>query len=120
MNNANAAPNISGAKFIAVDGENTVTFIRPSKLSQNGTTGIILEGTYLGSEENGLDEGKLDYAFETELGKTVLNGCSSLARQMVKVAIGDLVQIEYLGKNPTKDGKKSAHKFIVRTASQVE
>lgn len=119
MNQASNLPD--GQIFKAVDGDKAgITFIRPSKLSQAGTLGIILEGTYDGSVENGLDENKSDYAFTTAVGKTVLNGCTSLERQMSKVAIGDLVQIEYLGKKATKDGKRTAHSFVVRTASAAE
>lgn len=102
--------------FVAVDGNADIMFIRPSKLTE---TGIILEGIYAGASPNQLDESKLDYAFTLGDGKkAVVNSTASLARQMAKVNVGELVQIEYTGKQATKSGKQ-AHNFIVRTAKEA-
>lgn len=112
----------TATKFIAVDGNNAggVTFIRPSQLALENKTGVILEGIYTGSVPNQLDDSKLDYAFTDSSGnRVILNGSASVARQMEKVQPSELVQIEYLGKRATKNGK-SAHNFIVRRATTEE
>lgn len=112
--------NIQNANFVPVNEGGNLTFIRPSQLAEAGTTGVILQGIYVGSQANQLNPEKLDYAFETaDGGKTIVNGTASLAGQMSKVSEGDLVQIEYLGKTKTKNGKQ-AHRFVVSTARNSE
>jgi hypothetical protein len=108
---------MSAQKFVAVESTGAgVTFIRPSDLARNGTTGTILEGTYTGSVANNLNPDKDDYAFELEDGsKVIINGTDGLSRQMAQVQLGELVQIQYMGKVPTKNNK-TAHNFKVLRA----
>lgn len=112
----------SGKVFKAVNPASEIKFISPSALNKAGVTGIVLEGTYLSSEEKpGLDNKiQTNYLFELEDGsRAVLNGCNSIDRQMASVAAGELTQIEYTGKVKIKGGK-TAHNFTVRTASSEE
>ena len=95
----------------------SITFIRPSKLAEDGKTGIILEGTYVESLPNQFNKDKLDYKFTDEKGgMIVLNGAGNLGFKMKNVNAGDFVQISYNGKKEIKSGKMKgikAHNFEV-------
>lgn len=95
-----------------------IEFIRPSKLT--GPQTLITEAIYLGSTPNSFDDGKSDYKFETEDGKTlVLNGAGNLGYQMEKVAVNSVVTVEYRGKQKITKGKlagKESHNFQVLIA----
>jgi hypothetical protein len=96
---------------------NNVTYIRPSALAEEGTTGVITEGIYEGTVPNNFDETKSDYKVRLEDGTlAVLNHSGSLANQLNRVGTGTYVRISYNGKQPMKSGKmagKLAHAFIV-------
>lgn len=95
-----------------------IRFIRPGELAESGTTGLILEGIYLGPVANEMT-GKDDYKFETDDELVVINGNGSLRYKLNLINVGDLVQISYLGKEKlTKGAKagKSAHSFNVAVA----
>lgn len=115
------SPNMAAQKvFKSVTGESSLTFIRPSELAEQGVTGVILEGLYLGTSPNQLDSSKSDYKFESTDGNTVIvNSTGSLAYKMKKVEIGSLVRLIYNGKEEIKKGNKAgklAHNFDVQVA----
>lgn len=99
-------------------------YIKGRILAEAGITGEVLIGTFKSSDEN--EYGK-SYAFtlakdvtlgdiEAKAGSTlVMNGCSTLDRQMAEVDQGSLVQVIYEG---MKQGKKNTfHAFTVNVAS---
>lgn len=98
------------------DGEKPLRYIKPSTLSSEGITGVVLEGIYLGSVPNSLDEEKDDFKFETESEIVVINHTGALKRELSNVAPGTLVAVNYEGKELMKKGKqagKSFHNFTV-------
>ena len=94
-----------------------ITFIRPSKLAEEGKEGVILEGTFIESMPNPFDNEKLDFKFIDSENKTVIiNGGGNLSYQMSTINPGSNVQISYNGKKEMKKGKyegRSAHNFEV-------
>ena len=92
-----------------------IEFIRPSKLEKPG---VLLEATFVEALPNAFDNGKLDYKFSADKGKTIiLNGAGNLGYQMERVNAGDFVQISYEGKSKIEKGKmegRMAHSFKVR------
>lgn len=109
-------------KFKKVTGETSLRFIRPSQLAEDGITGEILEGVYLGSVPNQLDPEKNDYKFETETETVIVNSTGSLAYKMKSIPVGSLVRLNYLGKEPIKNGRmagKPAHNFEVLVAEEA-
>lgn len=107
----------NGRTFKPVNTGGNIEFIKPSALSEAGTTGLILEAIYLGPVQSALDPSKNDYKFEKENGDiVVINNCGSLANQLKSVEAGTVVQISYNGKQKIKSGKmagKEAHSFSV-------
>jgi len=102
----------------AAENAKPIRFIRPKELAASGTTGLILEGIYLGPVANTMTE-KDDYKFETDNEILVINGNGSLKNKLSLVAIGDLVQVSYLGFEKMTTGKnagKFAHSFNVAVA----
>lgn len=97
-----------------------IEFIKPAKLSQEGFTGVLLEGTYVSSQPNPFNADKLDYKFELDDGALkIINGAGNLGYKMGFINVGDYVQVEYQGKQPmTKGDYKGtlAHNFEVKTA----
>lgn len=102
-----------------------VTYLKGKLLAEAGITGEVLIGTYKSSSEN--DYGK-SYAFT--LAKplalegieaaaadqiVIINGCSTLDRQMDEVRPGSLVQVVYDGMKEGKKGK-TYHAFTVNIA----
>jgi len=101
--------------FKEVKAADSINYIRPSKLAEEGQTGVILEGEYLGPVLNPMSE-KNDYKFKTEQGISVINNTGSLQAKMEQVEAGTLVQIVYNGKAEITSGKmkgKQAHQFQV-------
>ena len=106
--------------FKPVDGNaslGSITFIRPSKLAEEETRGVILEGTFVESLPNQFNSEKSDYKFSDEKGNMiVLNGAGNLGFKMKTVNAGDFVQISYNGKKEITKGKMKgvqAHQFEV-------
>lgn len=118
-----AETSTSNKTFKPVIASAGLRFIRPSELAANGVTGEILEGVYLSSQPNQMDDAKLDYKFETASGETViLNGAGNLGRQMEAVTVGTLVRINYNGKQLIQSGPrkgKEAHNFLVLVESEA-
>ena len=96
--------------------ESSIEFIRASRLDE----GVVLEGTYLESIPNPLNNEKLDFKFETEDGSIkVVNGAGNLGYKMKYISAGDYVQVTYRGKQEITKGSfkgKEAHNFEVLTA----
>ena len=94
-----------------------ITFLRPAKLAEENTEGVILEGTFIESLPNQFDDKKSDYKFTDDKGNTVvLNGAGNLGYQMGFINAGDFVQITYNGKKRIEKGKmegRMAHNFEV-------
>ena len=95
-----------------------ITFIRPSKLAEEETKGVILEGTYVESLPNQFNSEKSDYKFSDETGNiTIINGAGNLGFMMKSINAGDYVQISYHGKKEITKGKMKgvkAHQFEVQ------
>lgn len=118
MENTNAEPQF---KRVSAGGEGggAITFIRPSELSEAGTTGEIVRGVYAGTVENSLT-GKQDFKFQLSNGDiAVLNSAGNLPSRMSQVEVGTLTRVLYNGKQKISKGKyagKMAHNFEVETA----
>ena len=95
-----------------------ITFIRPSKLAEEETRGVILEGTFVESLPNQFNSEKSDYTFTDDKGNiTVINGAGNLGFMMKSINAGDFVQISYKGKKEITKGKMKgiqAHQFEVQ------
>lgn len=94
-----------------------IEFIRPSRLAEEGITGVVAEGIYEGTLPNQLEPSRKDFKIRKSDGTLlVLNSTSSLTRQMDLVDLNDGVQIVYNGLKTIKSGKakgKSVHDFVV-------
>lgn len=114
--------NLDNVEFKPVGGE--TTYVKGKSLNEAGILGEILIGTYKSASENKFGK---SYAFTlaktadlgaigiVEAGKTlIVNGCSTLDRQMSEVDEGSLVQVVYDG---LKEGKENDyHAFTVNVA----
>lgn len=94
-----------------------ITYIR---MGQHQAGAILVEGIYLGAEENKLYAPKLDFKFKTADGKeVVVNEGGNLAYRMKDIAAGTLVRIIYNGKQIMTKGKfkgKPSHNVDVLVA----
>lgn len=101
------------------------TYVKAKSLAEQGITGEVLIGSLMSQTEN--EYGK-SYAFslakpidlgdiaQAGEGETIIvNGTSSLDRQLSQVAEGTLCRLSYDGMQPGKNGK-SYHSFNVETA----
>jgi hypothetical protein len=99
--------------------DGTLTFVRPSKLAEDGVKGVVAEGIYEGTLPSKFDN-KTDFKIRKENGDLIIvNGTSSLQKQMAKVATGAYVRINYKGLQKLTMGKaagKMSHSFIVEVA----
>jgi hypothetical protein len=119
----------TGVTFKSNKPEGSIRYVNPKKLKDEGITGVIVQGTYLGR----LDEnqfGKRDFKFEsmTEKGPdgdpalVIINESGNLQARMSNIAVGDLVQVRYIGQEKiTKSPKpaligKLVHQWAVDTA----
>jgi hypothetical protein len=99
-----------------------VVFMRAGQME----AGASIQGEYVGSLQNRFDDKKLDYKLEevdndgNKTGRTiVINGAGNLGYRMKDIALGTLVQIQYLGRSKITKGKmagKESHSFDVLTA----
>lgn len=129
MGKAQATTETTGVTFKSNKPESSIRYVNPKKLKDEGVTGVIVQGTYLGR----LDEnqfGKRDFKFEsmTEKGAdgspalVIINESGNLQARMANISVGDLVQIRYLGQEKiTKSNKpaligKSVHQWEVDSA----
>lgn len=117
-----SANSTEGVKWVRLDGSEVkgITFISPTKLAKEGTTGIILEGTYLGAVMGRY--GKNDFRFQNLEGDTVIiNGGGNLEYNMKSVDVGTLVQVTYKGLRPMKSQPgKTAHNFSILKAEDAD
>lgn len=94
-----------------------LVILRPSKLAEEGVTGLVAEGIYEGAVENKFNPDKKDFKIRgADNTLYIINETAGLKRGMADVTVGDLVQIHYEGKSEIKSGKskgKSFHNFSV-------
>lgn len=95
-------------------------FIKAKQLADDGISGVILEGEFVGTIKNTFDESKNDFKFKLDDGNTVIiNSTGSLTQEMKLIKPSDYVQVSYLGMDKLTKGKmkgKSYHKFQVLVA----
>lgn len=108
----------SGRTFKSATGsDSNVRFVRPSKLNEDGFTGVVVEGLYQGSVPNKFDEKKSDYKILADDGTlTIVNGGGNLGWQMKEIEAGNAVRITYNGMKTIAKGKmagKDSHDFKV-------
>ena len=129
MGKAQATTENAGVVFKSTKPKSSIKYINPKKLLEEGALGVVVQGRYLGrADKNNFD--KCDFKVESmnekgEDGSPVLfiiNESGNLASRMANIAVGDLVQVRYLGqekisqsKNPKLIGK-SVHQWAVDTA----
>lgn len=103
-------------------GGGNITFIRPSKLTA-ADVGTLAEGIYLGSVTNNYDDTKLDYKIEQADGSVrLINSAGNLTYQMNNIEVGQLIQVNYMGRQEIKKGPKKgkeAHTFEVLVADEA-
>jgi hypothetical protein len=99
------------------EGEATIEFIRPSKLTEEDNGRVLVEGVFIETLPNHYDDTKVDYKIEKEDGSVaVINGAGNLGFRMKSISPGDLVQITYCGKQEISKGKfkgRQSHNFEV-------
>ena len=113
-------------KFVKVgasSGDSTTIFVRASKLTEPG---VVAEGIFAGTLPNKFEEDKQDYKIEAlepdENGNKltyIVNAAGNLAYRMKSINIGDLIQIQYNGKQKSEKGRskgKEVHNFDVLRA----
>lgn len=109
--------------FKSVKPKSAVKYINPKELFDNGTTGVIAQGRFLGRADKN-QFGKSDFKIEStteraEDGSPVLiiiNESGNLAFRMSVIQVGDLVRISYKGKEKIASGQwagKRSHQFEV-------
>jgi hypothetical protein len=92
-----------------------INYIRPKALAEAGTTGVILEGEYLGTVMNPKSQNN-DFKFKTADGISVINRAGSLAIRMEQIQPGTLCQVVYNGQAEITKGTHKgvlAHQFNV-------
>ena len=87
--------------------EGVLKIVRPSQLDKDGITGIVASGILEKVEPNKFDATKSDYFIRNADGTLyILNETKSLKDQLGQDGtIGMNVEVEYLGKIKTKNGK---------------
>lgn len=99
-------------KTVGKDG--ALVIVRPSKLAETGTTGIVAQGTYEGAKPNKFNATKNDYFIRDNTTNTlyIVNGTASLKSQLEQLdgTEGASVEVVYNGKKALKNGK-SVHDF---------
>ena len=112
-------------KFERADGgAGDIQFIKPSTME----AGATVTGIYLAALPSKFDKDKSDFklaevdAAGNETGKTiVINGAGNLGYRMSSISVGQLIQIQYLGRRKITKGVmagKEAHSFEVLKASE--
>lgn len=95
-------------------------FINAKKLSEEGITGQVLEGVFLGMVQNRF--GGLDAKFSNADGnEVVINGTGSLNNKLKSVPTGTYCYISYNGKDILESGKfkgSEYHKFTVEVEDE--
>lgn len=103
-------------KKVGVESGN-LTFIRPSKLTEEDVDSVLVEGTFIESMPNHYDNSRDDFKLEKEDGSAVvINGAGNLGYRMKLVSPGDYIQIIYRGKQEITSGKmkgREAHTFDI-------
>lgn len=92
-----------------------LVIVRPSKLAEEGKTGIVAAGVYEDAKPNKFNTAKKDYFIRGDDGTLyIINSTQNLEEQMGLIAAGEgnKVEIQYSGKVTTKSGR-SVHDFTV-------
>lgn len=93
--------------------------IRPSKLAEEGASGVVASGTYEGAKPNKFDATKNDYFIRgADDTLYIINETKSLKDQLSQLdgTAGTKIEVEYEGKVKTKNGK-GFHNFNVFVVS---
>lgn len=99
--------------------QGAITVIRPSKLAEEGKTGVVAEGTFEGGKPNKFAPEKNDYFIRgADNTLYIINSTQSLAEQLGQPGLeGMKVKVVYNGKKPSKKkGGKAWHDFEVFAA----
>lgn len=100
-----------------------VKYVNPKELFDSNTTGIIVQGRYIGRADKN-QFGKCDFKIESMTERAddgspvlvIINESGNLASRMSAVNVGDLVQVSYEGKEKIASGQwagKMSHQFDV-------
>ncbi len=91
-----------------------IKIIRPSKLAESGTTGVVAEGVFEGAKPNKYNNDKNDYFIRgADNTLYIINETKSLKDQLGQPGLEGLkVRVEYSGKVATKN-RKTYHTFEV-------
>ena len=114
----NAAGGNEWTSIKAPDSQGPLVIVSASKLAEEGTTGVVAEGTFEKSEPNKFNETKNDYFIRgADNTLYIVRGTSGLQEQMneLKGLEGAKVRLIYNGKIATKSGR-GFHSFDVQLA----
>lgn len=119
---SNAVAGESNGKILVLRSGKLITIDNGSKSEAALEAGTTVTGVYAGATPNKFDESRSDYNLRSEDGTLIiLAQTASLANQLSKVSVGDLVQITYNGKKniTRKNGSKAQmHDFMVAVAAE--
>lgn len=98
----------------AANTQGKVVIVRPSKLAEAGTTGVVAEGIFEGAKPNKFNADKKDYFIRgADDTLYIVNETQGLKEQLGQEGLEGLkVRVEYNGKSKTKNGK-GYHDFNV-------
>jgi hypothetical protein len=116
----------NGVTFSRVDGKEDVEYSNKPLLILNPAKGTIKKGDKIVGvfRKTVISEtyGTPSYIIATDDNDVLINGCGSLNKQMENVKEDELIQVEYRGAEPMKDGKfkgKKSHLYTVRRATDL-
>jgi hypothetical protein len=94
---------VTQSKFVSVQSESGITYIKPAELADRE-----IEGKFLGSVEGKFG---LNHKIETASGTVIVNGCGSLNSRIQKVNEGQTVRLEYKGMKKINEGPMKGKSF---------
>lgn len=110
-----------GLDFGGSEKRGPILRVKPKQLAEEGTTGELFIGRYLGEAPNSLNPDSPDYKFRGGNDSLIfLSSCGSIKRQMKDVKAGDIVRVSYEGQGVIKKGPmkgKKVHNFTIETAA---
>lgn len=97
-----------------------IIVVRPSKLAEEGRTGVVASGILEKIEPNKFNEGKNDYFIRSATGDLyILNDTATLKEQLTQDGVlGMNIEVVYNGKKKGKKSKKEFHDFEVFSVSK--
>lgn len=94
-------------------GENKpLVILRPSKLAEEGRTGLIAAGIYMGGTPNKFKPENSDFRINGDTEDFILNSSTTLNSKLSEVDVGTYVEVTYTGMLKSKKGK-DYHNFEV-------